>query len=260
MSRDIIETIEHKGFIIQVIPDYDYQMDSDEGMGQLHCDSRDLYIGAIRKDGKEVKKPISIKYSISEILNILETSHIFYGTYGSHSGQWLNAMRGEITVKEITQAAKALYKKDNPTKADREYQSFEDYIYDMSIEDLDLPGIDNQKADVLLIIPRDLWGNKKQSAHDIAKGIWQYYDDCIQGNVYGYNIVDKDGDDIDGIENYGGSCWGFVGGLYNYGAKSPADRDGYMIKEAKNIIDAINAKEYYKTKYKKQIADHTDSY
>lgn len=258
MSRDIIETIEYKGFNIQVIPDYDYQHD-DDGMGQLHCDSRDLYIGAIRKNGKEVKKPITIGYSVREFLDILEDNHIFYGSYGSHSGQWLNAMRGEITKNFLTKPAIEQYKKEYPTKEDREAYTEEDFFSDTAFEDIQDIVTNRQCADVLLIIPRDLWGNTKQSPHDLAASCWQYWDDVIRGNVYGFNIIDNDGDDIDDVEYQGGSCWGFVGDLYNYNKTKPEERDGYMLHEAKRVIDSLNAKEYYKTKYKKQIAAYADT-
>lgn len=45
------------------------------------------------------------------------------------------------------------------------------------------------------------------------------YDDCLTGNVYGFEIESPEGEDID-------SCWGFYG-----------DYDKYMIPECKSIID-----------------------
>ena len=255
MQNNIIETIDHNGFTIQIIPDYDYEHD-DDGMGQLHCDSRDFYIGAIRKDGREVKAPVTLKYSVADMLDILKASHVFYGSFGSHSGVWLNSMRGEINPKELEKLAKALYKKEYPTKKDREYMSFEDFLYEIETRDVIEP---EERNDVLLIIPSDLWGNTKQSAHDIGKNCWKYWDDIIRGNVYGFNIVDKDGDSIDDVEYNGGACYGFVGDVYNYRAKKPEDRDGHMIKYAKSIIDSINSSEYYTAKYKKQIADHENA-
>ncbi len=235
MENDIVETIEHNGFTIQIIPDYDYEHD-DDGMGQLHCDSRDLYLGAIRKDGKEVKAPVTLKCSIAYMLDILKTSHVFYGSYGSHSGQWLNSMRGELSPRELEKLAMAEYKKEYTTKKDKEDTPFADFLYEIETRDVIEP---EERNDVLLIIDNDIIG--KQSAHDIVKGCWQYWDDVIRGNVYGFNIVDKDGDSIDD-----GSCFGFVG-------------DEYMIKDAKSIIDSLDAVKYYRAKYKKQIARHAET-
>ena len=248
MENDIIETIEHNGFTIQIIPDYDYEHD-DDGMGQLHCDSRDFYIGAIRKDGREVKAPVTLKYSVADMLDILKTSHVFYGSYGSHSGQWLNSMRGEVSLKELEKLAMAEYKKEYTTKKDKEDTPFADFLYEIETRDVIEP---EERNDVLLIIDNDIIG--KQSAYDIGKNCWKYWDDIIRGNVYGFNIVDKDGDSIDD-----GSCFGFVGDVYNYGCKKPEDRDGHMIKDAKSVIDSLDAVEYYREKYKAQIARHAET-
>lgn len=255
--ENIIETVDYKGFAIQVFPDYDYDTGNTDCMGELHCNGRDLYIGSVRKDGKEVQKPFSLAYSILETLDILKDNHIFFGSYGSHSGQWLNAMRGEIDAKELETLAKAQYKEEYPTKEEREYYCYEQYIADREVQEV--YECDGDRADVFLFVPRALWGNKKQTPQEVAASCWEYWDDCIRGNVYGYNIVDKDGDSIDDVEFIGGSCWGFVGDLYNYSAKKPEDRDGYMIKDAKGFIDTINTEEYYKTKYKKQIEQHADT-
>jgi hypothetical protein len=252
-----IETIEYKGFCVNIFPDYDYDTSMDDAMGALHCAGNDLYIGSIRVDGREVKAPISIEYSVSDFLEILKESHVFYGSYGSHSGVWLNAMRGEITAHEITCAAQDLYKKEHPTQEDREDQGYEDFIEETTLENLNIPDIDRQSANVLLIIPRDLWG-EKQSAYEVAKKCWQYHNDVITGNVYGYTITDKDGDNVDDVEYVGGSCGGFVGNLYDYG-DGVKDHDGYMIKDAKKIIESIDEKNYYTKKYKKQITEHENA-
>ena len=47
------------------------------------------------------------------------------------------------------------------------------------------------------------------------------YDDYITGNVWGYTVEDKDGEEID-------SCWGFIG----------SSDDEYMISQAKAAADA----------------------
>lgn len=237
MSNDIIETIEYKEMTINIYPDYNYDTGMDDTMGELHCDSRDLYIGSVRKDGKEVKKPVSLKYSIAEMLDILKDSRVFYGSYGSHSGQWLNAMCGEIDAKELETLAKAQYKKDYPTKEDREYICYEDYIAELECNELYSDGLD--RADVLLIIPRDLYGNKTDTPEKIAKTCWQYWDDIIRGNVYYYLIKDRDGYIVD-------SCGGFVG-------------DDYIEKSAKEAIDAIDQEKHYKEKYKAEIAQHAET-
>lgn len=52
-----------------------------------------------------------------------------------------------------------------------------------------------------------------------GKAFLQEMDDYYNGNVYGFKVLDSDGEEI---EN--GSCWGFIG-----------DYDGYILEEAKSI-------------------------
>jgi hypothetical protein len=59
----------------------------------------------------------------------------------------------------------------------------------------------------------------KKRAMKIAEGEVKTLDDYLRGNVYGYVITDKDGEEID-------SCWSFFG-----------DYEKYLLDEAKGMID-----------------------
>jgi hypothetical protein len=62
---------------------------------------------------------------------------------------------------------------------------------------------------------KKLWGK----AVDLLESEVKTYDDYLTGNVYGYVILDPDGEDVD-------SCWGFYG-----------DPNKYMVQECKSIIE-----------------------
>lgn len=76
-------------------------------------------------------------------------------------------------------------------------------------------------------------GVSKAKAKKILEGEIKIYDDYIRGNVYGYKVIDEQGNEID-------SCWGFIG-EYD---------DNYIIDEAKGIID-YEVEEKRKQKQKK---------
>lgn len=44
----------------------------------------------------------------------------------------------------------------------------------------------------------------RERIEEILRAEVAEYDDYLQGNVYGYKVIDKDGDEV-------GSCWGFIG-------------------------------------------------
>lgn len=52
-----------------------------------------------------------------------------------------------------------------------------------------------------------------------GKAFLQEMDDYYMGNVYGYKVLDSEGEEVD-------SCWGFIG---NY--------DGYILQEAKSVCE-----------------------
>lgn len=59
----------------------------------------------------------------------------------------------------------------------------------------------------------------KETARKVLEGEVETYDNYVSGNVYGYQVKDKEGNDID-------SCWGYFG----------YSDDNYMIDDAKNSI------------------------
>lgn len=50
----------------------------------------------------------------------------------------------------------------------------------------------------------------------------QTFSDAVSGNVWGYEITDENGDDLD-------SCWGFIGDAYS--------QDDYIWQEARSVVD-----------------------
>jgi len=71
------------------------------------------------------------------------------------------------------------------------------------------------------------WPNCKQwrvKAQKVMEQDVKVYDDFLRGNVYGYRILNAAGEELD-------SCWGYIG-----------DHDGYILKEAKSIVDNITNK------------------
>ena len=71
------------------------------------------------------------------------------------------------------------------------------------------------------------WPNCKQwrvKAQKVMEQDVKVYDDYLRGNVYGYRILNAGGEELD-------SCWGYIG-----------DHDGYILKEAKSIVDYMTNK------------------
>lgn len=60
---------------------------------------------------------------------------------------------------------------------------------------------------------------RRKRCIELARQACEVFNDWVNGNVYGYMVKDKDGNDI-------GSCWGFFG-----------DWEGYLLSEAKSNID-----------------------
>lgn len=60
----------------------------------------------------------------------------------------------------------------------------------------------------------------EQAAEDVLKGEVKTYDDFLRGNVYGFKVIDPEGNDVD-------SCWGYFG---------DPDKSGLM-DEATNAIE-----------------------
>lgn len=197
-----IDKEEYKGFTINIYRDDMYDDSNDDGIGELHCRARDLYMGAVSKDGKEVSAPESLdRMTVEYLLDLLKENFIYSGSFGSHSGVWLHSNPTEVTTKEVTEGAKAqyeLYKGDESFAGD----SFEEWIM---WQECDNGILSREGESVLLFIPRDKDENGKYTntaygmtdIDAVAKSSWKTWDDLIQGNVYGYTVTDKDGDETD---------------------------------------------------------------
>lgn len=72
----------------------------------------------------------------------------------------------------------------------------------------------------LIAVSREEWPDQDQ-AEKAAEGLVSTWNDYMSGNVYGFQIEDAKGNDID-------SCWGFYGDY---------DKDGGALLEARAIVD-----------------------
>jgi hypothetical protein len=66
----------------------------------------------------------------------------------------------------------------------------------------------------------------KAKARTIALGLIETWNDYLSGNVYGYQIEDAEGNELE-------SCWGFYGDY---------DSKGGVLAEAKNVVDSLTNK------------------
>lgn len=240
-----IDTEEYNGFTIEThIDDISSPMDMLDCIGQLHCDSRDLYIGAVRKDGKDVQKPITLNCSIYEMIDIMKDNAVYTGDYGSHSGVWLTGSPDRLYPEHLMDGVRKLMANDRKDYEETE----EDAIREITCrEAMEADGNDNATDSVLLILPHDITGKDEKEQDRIAKDSWKTWDDIVRGNVYGFIIKDKDGDRLDDIECEG-SCWGFVG--------DDDLKEG--ITSARATIDHIDQKAYYSKKYAEQVKEAQD--
>lgn len=95
-------------------------------------------------------------------------------------------------------------------------------------------------ADVFVIITdkdRKRMGTDPKHDTEVLKGSFKLYGDWAWGNVYGYQIIDKGGEDLD-------SCWGFYGDPEESG----------IINEAKSVID------YYVSEHMKKKVQQVKAY
>jgi len=64
----------------------------------------------------------------------------------------------------------------------------------------------------------------KKKAYKLAEGLIKSWNDCLSGNVYGYIIEDKEGNNLS-------SCWGFYGDIEESGILSEAKAEAEAIAE-----------------------------
>ena len=80
-------------------------------------------------------------------------------------------------------------------------------------------GWDSSFAGAVLVSREE--AKTKEEARKLAEGLISAWNDYLSGNVYGYEITDAAGNDVD-------SCWGFYGDY---------DADGGALQEARAIVD-----------------------
>ena len=75
-------------------------------------------------------------------------------------------------------------------------------------------------------------------AKKLLEGDVECYDQYLRGNVYGYQVVDPDGED-------GDSCWGFFGDY---------EEEGGCLSEARSVIDYIVEEELKRTGEQQELS------
>ena len=63
----------------------------------------------------------------------------------------------------------------------------------------------------------------RDKARKIALSLIESWNDCLSGNVYGFQIEDEEGNELE-------ACWGFIG---DYDAK------GGVLDEARSRVDSL---------------------
>lgn len=78
------------------------------------------------------------------------------------------------------------------------------------------------------------WTWTEEKAHKVAGGIVEEWNDYLSGNVYGFEVLDKDENSID-------SCWGFYGDPEKSGAidDAKAYADAHIREGIKKHIDSV---------------------
>jgi len=110
------------------------------------------------------------------------------------------------------------------------------YLYDHSGVSISTRSFNGQIGWITVTREKALheWGNKnltkrvREMALACLESEVKTYDQFLRGEVYGFVIIDPDGDELD-------SCWGFFG-----------DPEEYMVPECKSHIDhSINKEEHF---------------
>lgn len=224
--ENIIHSEEYKGYTINVYPDQDYEGPLSWGNGEIFaCTDRDLYVTG-EKDEFKGYAPGNI--SFGELYALLATHRVYKGSYGSHSGVWLHGYT-EVTKEQVDNAFEPLKEEH------KECCEGADALYDNVHNTSEL--FDN--SPILFAFPREE-GATEEESQARAHGFWETMDDWVQGEVYGYDAVDSEGESV-------GSVWGYYGD-YN---------DSGLMESAKGDIDhAIEKKRQARIKRTKELVSN----
>jgi hypothetical protein len=230
MSEHIVETINHKGLTIKLIPDQDAENPrGDCNLGTMVCWHGRYQLGDEQpKDSPEdwldemaeKAKPGLLARLQKELYAIVDYSG---DKYGKAKNQY-NERRAQAITKAL----------------DAAYLMLPLYLMDhsgisMSTGSFGDPWDSGQVGWIWMTRKTAIenWGKAKLTkavraqALESLKSEVEVYDQYLTGDVYGYVVEDEDGTDVD-------SCWGFFGLDYARGEAVNA-ADSHLAREARNL-------------------------
>ena len=177
---EAIETTEYKNHTIEIFQDENPENPIKEWdmLGEFVCWHRNYDLG----NSKRFDNPEEVREYAKETNSLLFPLYMY-----DHSGIALSLSNSQYPFIDIWDSGQLGYVLVDREKALKEY---------------------SQK-----ILTKKL----KQKIHEVIQGEVNTYNQYLSGDVYGYKVIDKDGEEID-------SCWGY------YGME-------YAIEEAKSIVD-----------------------
>ena len=219
MKQEAIFEKQHGDFTIKVYPDYYYDADF------LHDD----YYGELHLISPHYKSDVSWSDNLDSWQDVIDKHWVIGGTFGEHSGVWLRGS-GVLLNDDIAKAIK--YELKEAKKDLKKDFDASEVMYYQTLEQFD-------NYDAIVLVNKNV--HDKKSITKSVSTIWSYHDDVLCGNVYGFDVVDRDGDSVDG------SRWGYVGDYETSG----------ILGDATDIIPA-DATKYYNEKYKSQAQAQLD--
>ena len=210
MENETLETINHKGLTIKIFQDISHQNSPDD------WEDSNLFLVHYHRDFEITRDEIITKDEVGAIL----TGD--YERFDNGSG----------------------YFKNNCKVIEKKYHTFGVDAYIHSGVSLSLTGgfggrlsQGHERFDVssvgLILVSKKETKNKKK-ARELAKGLIESWNDNLSGNIYGYVIENKTGNNL-------GSCWGFYGDYNKSGIieEAKAETEGIIKQKTKKHIQRL---------------------
>jgi hypothetical protein len=232
MSEHVIETINHKGLTIKLLPDTDAQSPrGDCNLGKMVCWHKRYQLGdeqpSNSPDEWEVYMAESVAPGMDERIDRLY-SRIVTAKYDTPEYKPQLRQYDEARSKAIHKAL------------DAAYLMLPLYLFDhsgisMSTGSFGDPWDSGQVGWIYMDRKTAIenWGKAKLTkavraqALESLKSEVEVYDQFLTGDVYGYVVEDEDGAEVD-------SCWGFFG-LDYCRAEAVSAADSHLAREAQNL-------------------------
>lgn len=236
MSNDLAHTETYKGFTINIYNDnHPHETPRDwDNLGTMICWHRNYNLGDKHnyKDSEDFVRDL--------------VGDDYWEASTEQEERELCKVKGDIFSKEFQAAQNEISKKYSNYRLNKLYENYELlplYLYDHSGITMNTSGYhcpwDSGQVGWIYISKEKI--RKEYKVKRISKKLMEKvrqaliqevetYDEYLRGEIYGYEVLDADGEHLD-------SCWGF----YGYEVK---EEDWYVLQEARAAADYAEKKKF----------------